>query len=126
MRPAAAQDDGEEDEEGEDGARAEATADAYGVELEDGDPSNLEAEPGEPEETADEGAGSAGDEKLEKLASSETQALDDQDTHVLGLIPFCALPGPVKFRKRAGCQDGPGKSEAENSGPELCFHGCCD
>ncbi|CAE7284642.1 unnamed protein product [Symbiodinium natans] len=92
VRPAAAQDDGEEEEEGEEGAAREATADAYGVELEEdgspGDPSNPRSELPEPEaESYAEGMGGmggiegAGEAKLEKLQASgdETNALGDQD-----------------------------------------------
>ncbi|CAE7777304.1 unnamed protein product [Symbiodinium sp. CCMP2456] len=114
VRPAAAQDDGDEEEfegPGEDGAprNSEVTADAYGAEPEEGEAPPNELEPElEPELEQAEQAERAeaeddnGEEAKEKAEASE----------------------PTEAQAEQPEQDGPGKSEAENSGAGSEGLGC--
>ena len=106
MRPAAAQDDGDEEEfegPGEDGAprNAEATADAYGVEPEEGDapadelePELEQAEKAEQAEQAEDNrseAAETGQEKKEKAEASET--VDEPQVEQPEQVPRLAQRG---------------------------------
>lgn len=108
VRPAAAQDDGDEEEfegPGEDGAprNPEATADAYGVEPEEGDaPAENELEPDVEQAEQAEAEDENGEEAKEKAEASE----------------------PAEAPAEQPEQDGPGKSEAENSGAGSEGLGC--
>ena len=103
MRPAAAQDDGDEEEfegPGEDGAprNAEATADAYGVEPEEGDAPADELEPeleqAEQAEQAEDNrseAAETGQEEKEKAEASET--VDEPQVEQPEQVPRLAQRG---------------------------------